>query len=203
MDNSLKEVANERRLMKTEIDKLRKLIEQQNDLRLSQEREIMLLRTKVDSQASSIEDLEKVRRQHLALHDEVNRLRAERYDLLATNKEVTRINQNQRDEVARLKQELEEERRVRDECRIEHEKAIGRITRRFEEERTELRDRLVQVERENQRLRTGKPPEPHIALQDYSRLKARQFARIADRLDTMLEQLRHTNSAKSSSDSKL
>lgn len=175
-------------MLKSEIERLRKQIEQCNEKRLSEERETMLLRTKLDSQAISIEELEKIRRQHMALHEETNRLRAETFDLTSTNKDLVRINQNSKEECARLKDLLEEERRNVEEMKITNEKTMSKMMRRCDEEREELRDKIHVLERENSRLKSGGKVDHRS--EEYTRLKAKQYTKIANRLNTFLEQLK-------------
>lgn len=201
MELSLEDCLNEKRTFSLEMEKQRRHIEQLNEIKNGQERETMLLRAKLETQASAIEELEKIRKQHIALHEEVNRLKLESYDNVVNNKELTRMNQNMKEEIVRLKEQLEEERRHLEEVNISNEKQISKISNRFDEERNELRERINRLEKENYRLRTTipatKPQDVYrIKASDYSRLKARQYAKIADRLNSLLEHLQVNNDPK-------
>ncbi|KAH7645401.1 hypothetical protein HUG17_0939 [Dermatophagoides farinae] len=168
LELSLEDFQNEKRTYSLEMEKLRRQIEQLNEKKNVQERETMLLRAKLDTQASAIEELEKIRKQHLALHEEVNRLKLDSYDYVVNNKELTRMNQNMKEEIIRLKEQLDEERRHLEEVNISNEKQMMKISNRFDDERNEYPS-------------------------DYSRLKARQYAKIADRLNTLLDHLQVSN----------
>nr|XP_027197822.1 centrosomal protein of 83 kDa-like [Dermatophagoides pteronyssinus] len=201
LELSLEDCLNEKRTFSLEMEKQRRHIEQLNEIKNGQERETMLLRAKLETQASAIEELEKIRKQHIALHEEVNRLKLESYDNVVNNKELTRMNQNMKEEIVRLKEQLEEERRHLEEVNISNEKQISKISNRFDEERNELRERINRLEKENYRLRTTipatKPQDVYrIKASDYSRLKARQYAKIADRLNSLLEHLQVNNDPK-------
>lgn len=170
-----------------------------NHEKLAIEREKMLLKVNVETQAKTIEELEKIRRQHVLLHEDTTRLRSEFYDLQANNRELARIEQNAREEVAKTKEIVENERRNREELVIAHEKAIARLTRRFDDERAELIRKIVTLERENNRGRvnevivgTARP----MTLNAYSRLKARQFSNMADQLNSVLDRLKVDEKAK-------
>ena len=192
MESALKESLHDKQLLKSEIDKLRRQLGSQNDSKLSFEHELMIVRAKVESQAETIEDLEKIRRQHVVLHEEVNRFRSECYDLVAANKELSRIGENTKEELLRMKELLEQERRNAEEARISSEKIVTKMTRRFDEERLELRDKVSALERENTKLRVGAQSgvEVRQGLNEYNRLRAKQYSKIADRLSVLLEQLK-------------
>ena len=206
LELSLEDFQNEKRTYSLEMEKLRRQIEQLNEKKNVQERETMLLRAKLDTQASAIEELEKIRKQHLALHEEVNRLKLDSYDYVVNNKELTRMNQNMKEEIIRLKEQLDEERRHLEEVNISNEKQMMKISNRFDDERNEYRERINRLEKENYRLKTTIPTTRQqqqqqqqqqdvykIKASDYSRLKARQYAKIADRLNTLLDHLQVSN----------
>ncbi|OTF75968.1 hypothetical protein BLA29_006749 [Euroglyphus maynei] len=186
------------------MEKQRRHIEQLNEVKNVQERETMLLRARLETQASAIEELEKIRKQHLTLHEEFNRIKLDSYDNVVNNKELTRMNQNLKEEIVRLKEQLEEERRHLEEMNISNEKQISKISNRFDDERNELRERINRLERENHKLKTMIPTAKQqqqqdvyrIKASDYSRLKARQYAKIADRLNSLLEHLQLGNDSK-------
>lgn len=181
----------EKQNLKAQIEKLRKQIDLFNEKRLNQEREEMLLRTRLDSQTISIEELEKVRRQHVVLHEEVNRLRSEAFDSSASNKELSRMIQNNKEEYNRLKDQLDEERRNSEELKIANEKCLTKMTRRYDEERDELRKKIGQLEAENDRLKARLKQTPdYCKNDDHSKMRAKQYMRIADRLNAVLEQLK-------------
>lgn len=182
-----------------EMKNIRKDMEKWSHDKLVIEREKMLLKVKVETQAKTIEELEKIKRQHVMLHEEATRLRSEFYDLQANNRELARLQQIARDEVSKAKETADNERRHREEMIISHEKAISRLSRRFDEERTELIEKITTLDRENNRVRmnevivgTTRP----ITVNAYSRLKARQYSNMADQLNSVLDRLKVDDKAK-------
>lgn len=190
---SLNDCNNEKKVCSGEMEKLKRQMEQQTEMKNVQEREMLLLRAKLDTQLSTIEELEKIRRQHIALHEDVNRIKLESYDYLANNKELIRINQNMKEEISHLKEQLEEERRHLEEINISNEKIVSKITRRFEDEQTEIREKMKHLERENSKLKISMSKSNDvykIRASDYARLKAKQYGKIADRLNSLLDHLK-------------
>lgn len=179
-----------------EVDKLRRQAESQNSSKNVLERELIMLQAKLESQAESIEEFEKMRRQHGLLHEELNRLRSESYDLAAANKELTRVNTNSREELARMKVELMEamnrERQNSDELKVAQLCELTKLNRRFEEERADLREKVVALEREKAKMKVSAKSGAEIrhGLNEYNHLRARQYSKIANRLGTLLEQLK-------------
>ncbi|KAI2809201.1 hypothetical protein RDWZM_003456 [Blomia tropicalis] len=191
----IKEFLNEKHLLKCEIGKIKKQYEQQNESKLEYEREIMILRTKLETQTATIEELEKIRRQHIALHEEVNRLRLETYDLIAINKELTRSEKNAKEEINKLKKDLHQERNYVDEIKLSNEKTISKLNRKIEEERQELYAKVSRLENENIKLKIN--IKPHKEVNDLNRLRTKQYTKVANHLTNLLEQLKIDESNRS------
>lgn len=182
-------------MLKCEIGKIKKQYEQQNESKLEYEREIMILRTKLETQTATIEELEKIRRQHIALHEEVNRLRLETYDLIAINKELTRSEKNAKEEINKLKKDLHQERNYVDEIKLSNEKTISKLNRKIEEERQELYAKVSRLENENIKLKIN--IKPHKEVNDLNRLRTKQYTKVANHLTNLLEQLKIDESNRS------
>ena len=193
----------EKALLKAEAEKARRQVESAAATRLTADRELVMLRAKLDAQAEAVEEYEKMRRQHAALHEELNRLRADNYDLAASGKEAARLLATAREEAARARELAEKERASGEEARLSAERWIAKAKGRFEEERAELGDRIAALERENCRLKGamvgagGKVSGGSesvagnaVRLNEYSRLRAKQYGKIASRLGVLLEQLK-------------
>ncbi len=193
----------EKALLKAEAEKARRQVESAAATRLTADRELVMLRAKLDAQAEAVEEYEKMRRQHAALHEELNRLRADNYDLAASGKEAARLLATAREEAARARELAEKERSSGEEARLNAERLISKAKGRFEEERAELGDRIAALERENCRLKGavvgagGKVSGGSesvagnaVRLNEYSRLRAKQYGKIASRLGVLLEQLK-------------
>ena len=203
LEAALKVATQEKALLKAEAEKTRRQVESAASARLTADRELVMLRAKLDAQAEAVEEYEKMRRQHAALHEELNRLRADNYDLAASGKEAARLLATAREEAARARELAEKERANGEEARLSAERWIAKAKGRFEEERAELGDRIAALERENCRLKGamvgagGKVSGGSesvagnaVRLNEYSRLRAKQYGKIASRLGVLLEQLK-------------
>ncbi|KAH9391212.1 hypothetical protein TYRP_006810 [Tyrophagus putrescentiae] len=126
LEAALKVATQEKALLKAEAEKARRQVESAAATRLTADRELVMLRAKLDAQAEAVEEYEKMRRQHAALHEELNRLRADNYDLAASGKEAARLLATAREEAARARELAEKERANGEEARLNAERLISK-----------------------------------------------------------------------------
>jgi len=134
--------------LKEEMEQMKRQIENNSELRMTVERDAMILRAKVESYEINIEELDKLRRQHILLHDEVNKLKSDNSELNAINKELIRQREVYKSDFDRLKQTLDSERKQLEEFKVHSEKSLSKLRQCIEEERYDYRDKLMSLERE-------------------------------------------------------
>jgi chromosome segregation ATPase len=167
--------------LKEEIEQLKRQIENNSELRLNVERDSMILRAKVESYQINIEELEKLRRQHISLHDELNKLKSENSEYSSLNKELVRQKDQYKEEFVRIKDTLDNERKHLEEFKVQSEKNLIKLKNCIEEERYDFRDKLLSLEREVLKCKKDK---------DETKAKYRQYASIADKLQSKLEEMK-------------
>lgn len=167
--------------LKEEIEQLKKQIENNSDLRLTVERDSMILRAKVESYQINIEELEKLRRQHNSLHEEVNKLKSENAESSALNKELIRQREQYKVDYNRIKETLDDERKQLEEFKVQSEKNLLKLRNCIEEERYDFRDKLLSLEREVLKCKKDK---------DETKAKYKQYVSIADKLQTKLNEMK-------------
>jgi chromosome segregation ATPase len=171
----------EKQKLKEEIEQLKRQIENNSELRLNVERDSMILRAKVESYQINIEELEKLRRQHISLHDELNKLKSENSQYSALNKELIRQRDQYKEEFITIKDTLDNERKHLEEFKAQSEKNLIKLKNCIEEERYDFRDKLLSLEREVLKCKKEK---------DEMKAKYRQYASIADKLQSKLEEMK-------------
>jgi chromosome segregation ATPase len=171
----------EKEKLKEQIEQLKRQIENNSELRLNVERDSMILRAKVESYQINIEELEKLRRQHISLHDELNKLKSENTECSALNKELLRQRDQYKEEFVRIKETLDNERKHLEEFKVQSEKNLIKLKNCIEEERYDFRDKLLSLEREVLKCKKEK---------DETKAKYRQYASIADKLQSKLEDMK-------------
>lgn len=173
----LKEAKEERHKLKDEMNQLKRQIENNYELRMGLEKDLLILRAKVESHQSNIEELDKLRRQHLSLHDELNKLRSENAEYLAMNRELVRQRERYKDDFERMKLELDEERKQISQFKIQSEKHLNKLKNCIEEERTEMREKLSIVEKDAFKWKKER---------DEAKFKYKQYASLTEKLQNKL-----------------
>ena len=168
---------------------MRRQIENLSELRLSVERDSMILRAKVESYQINMEELDKLRRQHNQLHDLMNKLKSENMEYSALNKELVRQREQYKSDYQRLKDALEEERKQLDEFKVLSDKNILKLRNCIEEERFDFKDKLLALERDVIKCKKEK---------EEFRDKYKQYVSIADKLQTKLNDMKDKQKQESS-----
>lgn len=177
----------EKSKLKEEIQQMRRQIENMSELRLSVERDSMVLRAKVESYQINMEELEKLRRQHIQLHDVLNKLKSENTEYSALNRELIRQREQYKSDYQRIKDMLEEERKELNEFKALSDKSVVKLKNCIEEERHDFRDKLLSLEREVLRYKKEK---------EELREKYKQYVSIADKLQTKLNEMKEKQQQK-------
>ena len=160
---------------------MRRQIENLSELRLTVERDSMILRAKVESYQLNMEELDKLRRQHNQLHDHLNKLKSENMEYSALNKELIRQREQYKNDYQKIKDVLEEERKQLDEFKVLSDKNLLKLRNCIEEERFDFKDKLLCLERDVIKCKKEK---------EEFRDKYRQYYSIADKLQTKLNEFK-------------
>ena len=168
---------------------MRRQIENLSELRLTVERDAMILRAKVETYQINMEELDKLRRQHNQLHDHLNKLKSENMEYSALNKELVRQREQYKCDYQRIKDTLEEERKHLEEFKILSDKNLLKLRNCIEEERYDFKDKLLSLERDVIKCKKEK---------EELRDKYRQYVAIADKLQTKLNEMKEKTKPESS-----
>ncbi|CAG2119823.1 unnamed protein product, partial [Medioppia subpectinata] len=177
IQSKLKDLKEEKSKLKEEIQQMRRQIENMSELRLSVERDSMILRAKVESNQISIVELDKLRKQHNHLHDSLNKLKSENTEYAALNKELVRQREHYKNDFQRIKDTLDEERKQLDEFKVLSDKNVLKLRNCIDEERTDFRDKLLSLERDVIKCKKER---------DELRTKYNKYVTIAEKLQTKL-----------------
>lgn len=181
LEGRVRETQEDKTKLKDEIDHLKKQLESNADLKLSSERDLLILRAKLESYQPNIEELDKLRRQHVVLHDELNKIKSENAENLAINRELTRQKERYKEEYERIREDLEEERKQLNDFKMQSEKSLAKLKNCLEDERSEWREQISTYERELLKREKEK---------DEARMKYKQYANIAEKLQDKLSEMR-------------
>lgn len=181
LQTKLKDSKEEKAKLKEEIQQLRRQIENLSELRLSVERDSMIMRAKVESYQVSMDELDKLRREHTILHDDLIKLKSENTEFAALNKELVRQREQYKSDYERIKETLDEERKHIDEYKHMSDKNMVKLRNCIEEEKFDLRDRLLNLERDVMKCRKEK---------EELKEKYKQYVIIAEKLQTKLNDIK-------------
>ena len=181
MQTKLKDLKEEKVRLKEEIQQLRRQIENLSELRLSVERDSMMMRAKVESYQINMDELDKLRREQNNLHDNLIKLKSENTEFAALNKELVRQREQYKSDYERIKESLEEERKHMDEFKHMSDKNVVKLRNCIEEEKFDLRDRLLNLERDVIKCRKEK---------EDIKEKYKQYVMIAEKLQKKLKEIK-------------
>ncbi|RWS02764.1 hypothetical protein B4U79_11004 [Dinothrombium tinctorium] len=179
----LKEANEDKTKLKDEIEQMKRQIETAMELRLSIEKDSLVLRAKVDALQSNQEELEKLRRQHSILQEEMSKLRGEHSEATAINRELVRQKDRYKEEYNRLKHELDEERKTLSEFRIMSENNLKRLRDCLDEERNEMREKLISLQEEVKQKKKER---------EEMKGKCKEYAAICEKLQIKLKEVKRT-----------
>ncbi|XP_054167560.1 centrosomal protein of 83 kDa-like [Oppia nitens] len=177
MHSKIKDLKEEKTKLKEEIQQMKRQIENMSELRLSVERESMMLRAKIESHQLNIEELDKLRRQHIQLHDNLNKQKSENTEYSALNKDLIRQRDQYKSDYQRIKDILDEERKHLEEFKILSDKNVVKLKNCIEEERYDFKDKLLGLERDVIKIKKER---------DELRTKYSKYLTIAEKLQSKL-----------------
>lgn len=146
----------EKRKLREDADTLKRQLDSSLGDRMALEKELLMARARLESLSTNAEELERLRRVHTTLQDDLSKVKGDHSEQASLNKELLRQAHRHKDDYQRLKACLEDERKELLEFKVSSEKNLVRLRTAIEEERAEHRTKVTALEDELARKRREK-----------------------------------------------
>uniref|UniRef100_T1KKN0 Uncharacterized protein n=2 Tax=Tetranychus urticae TaxID=32264 RepID=T1KKN0_TETUR len=181
LEQRIVELNEEKSSLKQELDNFKRLLETNGELRMNLEKEVMLLKAKIESYQSFQEEIDRLRRNQANCAEELDKVRDELVTASAMKKDLTIQLQRSEEEYNRVKMILDEERREVFEYKVESDKIVNKLKSCLEEERNEMKIRLDNLNDECKRKHKER---------EEMKVKCKQYASLVEKLQVEVKSLK-------------